>query len=356
MSQQLAQEFTRAIELEALRKNFAKFLLSRGYRIEKHWHKVSIVFFANVVRNSQDHNNADKILFTCSDELPSELSRCSFVRTPRDQTTISESEARDLISAFSMQKRMNAIASKVFKSHCVPQVNIKKDKEQTTFFIFTSRHKRILSLANKTVKKFENCGYRVCAQHKVQFACLLLRYLITSESGNNQLVADTSVIPDSKIDFEFFASPLNVSEERMKTKSYCSAFPDTDVPFGSRGSFFFVTPPQGSTCSFNPPYLLSLMNTAAERVLYLLETVPNLRIVCFLPGWSADVLLKLGRQKEYEIYKDTQFAAYDMLVNSKFLCDNKCYSKQELGYHDSHDGKYKNVADTSLLVLRNSKW
>ena len=355
MSKQLAQEFTRAIELQALRKTFAKFLLSHGYRAEKHWMKVSLVFFANVVRNSQKNSDANKLLFTCSDELPCELARCSFVCTPDGQGRITEATARRLVSGFGMQKRMDAIATKASSACYVPQVSTHKKGEQTTFTIFTARYNRSLSVANSTVEKFEKCGYNVCGADRVMFACLLLRYLVTAESGNNQLVADTSVVPDENIDFEFFASPLNVDETRMKTKSFCSAFPDTDVYFGSRGSFFFASPPAGSTCSFNPPYLLSAMNAAAERVLRLLETVPNLRVVCFLPGWSADVLLKLDRKEEYEMYKDVPFAAYDVLVDSKFLCVNKCYSKQELGYHDRHDGKYKNVADTSLLILENTQ-
>lgn len=87
-----------------------------GYRVERHWTKVFLIFFANIVRNSQEaghHNDADPLLFTCSDELPKELSRCSFVRTPNGQTTITEAKAQSLISAFGMQKRMDTIASNV---------------------------------------------------------------------------------------------------------------------------------------------------------------------------------------------------------------------------------------------------
>ena len=43
------------------------------------------------------------------------------------------------------------------------------------------------------------------------------------------------------IQFECFASPLNCRYGR-----FCSAFPDTDMAFGSLGSFFEFRPQQGS--------------------------------------------------------------------------------------------------------------
>jgi hypothetical protein len=50
------------------------------------------------------------------------------------------------------------------------------------------------------------------------------------------------------INMEAFASPLNAY-----FNTYCSAFADTDTPFGSLGSFFHFTPQSG--CIFvNPPF------------------------------------------------------------------------------------------------------
>ena len=51
------------------------------------------------------------------------------------------------------------------------------------------------------------------------------------------------------VNMECFASPLNSRYAR-----FCSAFPDTDAAFGSRGSFFHFRPTHGSFQA-NPPFV-----------------------------------------------------------------------------------------------------
>jgi hypothetical protein len=57
------------------------------------------------------------------------------------------------------------------------------------------------------------------------------------------------------VEFEMFASPFNC---HFGAGQYCSAFGDTDSPFGSRGNFFkFVEhdPPLEGSFEINPPFM-----------------------------------------------------------------------------------------------------
>jgi phosphorylated CTD-interacting factor 1 len=84
--------------------------------------------------------------------------------------------------------------------------------------------------------------------------------------------------------FECFASPLNARYSR-----YCSAFPDTDAPFGSAGSFFAFAPKRGAY-ELNPPFVPSLLDRAAHRALELIVAAEAagtaLSFAVVLPGWG----------------------------------------------------------------------
>ena len=84
--------------------------------------------------------------------------------------------------------------------------------------------------------------------------------------------------------FECFASPLNCYYGH-----YCSAFPDVDRPFGSRGSFTRFAPARGSY-EANPPFVDALIDDMATRLLALLDTAQAAdEPLCFavvLPGWA----------------------------------------------------------------------
>jgi phosphorylated CTD-interacting factor 1 len=84
--------------------------------------------------------------------------------------------------------------------------------------------------------------------------------------------------------FECFASPLNARYSR-----YCSAFPDTDAPFGSAGSFFGFSPTKGAY-ELNPPFVPALLDRAASRALALTAAAEAagsaLTFAIALPGWG----------------------------------------------------------------------
>lgn len=66
------------------------------------------------------------------------------------------------------------------------------------------------------------------------------------------------------VTFECFASPLN-----CYFRQYCSAFPDIDGYFGSRGTFLDYKPLTGSF-QMNPPFSEELMDAAITHVENLL--------------------------------------------------------------------------------------
>ncbi|KAF0973955.1 hypothetical protein FDP41_007039 [Naegleria fowleri] len=108
----------------------------------------------------------------------------------------------------------------------------------------------------------------------------------SSEEGANFHAA----LPEKGFDFlyrefqvchECFASPIN-----CYFNSFCSAFPDTDVYFGSRGSFFEFRPTRGFF-ECGPPYTLEVMNKTARYCLELLKASNEpLAFAVFVPEWT----------------------------------------------------------------------
>ena len=86
------------------------------------------------------------------------------------------------------------------------------------------------------------------------------------------------------VNFECFASPLN-----CYYGAYCSAFPDLDAPFGSRGSFARFSPTRGAY-ECNPPFVDVIIDACALRMIRLLEKAQAagepLAFAVVLPGWA----------------------------------------------------------------------
>ena len=86
------------------------------------------------------------------------------------------------------------------------------------------------------------------------------------------------------VNFECFASPLN-----CYYGAYCSAFPDLDAPFGSRGSFARFSPKRGAY-ECNPPFVDVIIDACALQMIRLLETAQAagepLAFAVVLPGWA----------------------------------------------------------------------
>ncbi|KAL7436711.1 hypothetical protein ACHAXM_005328 [Skeletonema potamos] len=101
--------------------------------------------------------------------------------------------------------------------------------------------------------------------------------------------------------FESFASPFNCYEMKQCGDSeFGSAFGDTDVWFGSEGSFFGVDfLSKGGCFQANPPFASEFMERMYQRMYHYLsmtngdddttEEIPPIQFVIFVPAWEESV-------------------------------------------------------------------
>ncbi|CAM1330231.1 PCIF1 (predicted) [Pycnogonum litorale] len=130
-------------------------------------------------------------------------------------------------------------------------------------------------------RRFENFLARTC--------CLIRRYQTffgnsPSEGHGSQGALPVPVFEclhrHFGVTFECFASPLN-----CYFKQYCSAFPDTDSFFGSRGPVLNFHPVSGSF-EANPPFCEELMEATVDHFEKLLNDSPEpLSFIVFVPEW-----------------------------------------------------------------------
>jgi len=93
--------------------------------------------------------------------------------------------------------------------------------------------------------------------------CCALRYTSLGGGGFQAALQEDCfdvLKEDWGVTFEGFASPFNCMYKR-----FCSAFPDTDAPFGSVGSFFDFHPTEGSF-ELNPPFEETLVERIADHL------------------------------------------------------------------------------------------
>lgn len=120
--------------------------------------------------------------------------------------------------------------------------------------------------------------------------CMVARYETFSGNASGLQGALPHHIFDSlentlAIHTECFASPLNTHFTQ-----YCSAFPDTDIPFGSLGSFYDYNPKDNEAYEANPPFVNETMFTMTKRLETLLDQaqILNKSLLYFVvvPTWS----------------------------------------------------------------------
>jgi hypothetical protein len=141
---------------------------------------------------------------------------------------------------------------------------------------------------------------------------------------------------------ECFASPLNSRYER-----FCSAFADTDAPFGSVGSFFDYNFSVGGCYQANPPFVANFIRSMYETMDRALHVcVQPLMFVVFVPAW-----------------KET--SGWNLLKNSSHLRKHVMLSQASHYYCEGTQHRRKDryrVAsfDTSVFFLQNeaacTKW
>ncbi len=137
--------------------------------------------------------------------------------------------------------------------------------------------------------------------------CMLARY--ETLFGNNASGLQGAIPPNvfealekatgRPVDGECFASPLNCHSQR-----FCSAFLDTDAPFGSLGSFFSFWPARG-VYQLNPPWTLSHLNAAVRHVHSLLERASSaneaLLFAVMVPAWRDASFLAALESSNYAV-------------------------------------------------------
>ncbi|KAL4235084.1 mRNA (2'-O-methyladenosine-N(6)-)-methyltransferase [Mactra antiquata] len=119
--------------------------------------------------------------------------------------------------------------------------------------------------------------------------CLIRRYHTMFGTQTNEGLSLQGALPLSVFEclhrvfgvtFECFASPLN-----SYFRQYCSAFPDTDSYFGSRGPILKFYPVSGSF-EANPPFSEELMEAMVDHFEGLLgESKEPLSFIVFIPEW-----------------------------------------------------------------------
>ena len=144
--------------------------------------------------------------------------------------------------------------------------------------------------------------------------------------------------------FECFASPLNA----FHTKGFCSAFPDVDGVFGSRGDFFENIKNgkiKRGSYQVNPPFVSDTMTRAVDAMGSALKAAEKtdqpLSFTVFVPGWTDE-------------------PAWQTLSTSKFTKNQFIVAAADHGYCDgaSHQRKAKfrsSLYDTGVFFLCSNK-
>lgn len=137
-------------------------------------------------------------------------------------------------------------------------------------YTVTARFKRVLAAAGYVA---ENGPANAAALNIA--AAIVLRYEAALAGSQHWGVpqAHANILYDTfGVSGEGFASPLNSRFIGKPGAVFCSAFPDTDGPVGSVGSFF-EQDLAGRDWLINPPYIESLMLAAAWHVIGCMERV-----------------------------------------------------------------------------------
>jgi hypothetical protein len=127
--------------------------------------------------------------------------------------------------------------------------------------------------------------------------------------------------------FELFGSPFNT------VRPYFGPFPDIEIMFGSRGTFFTTPfPAEFSSFTFNPPYAEDFLERAVTRLIEQMKLKEAAKqscfVLCVLPLWDPFVRKKSGApictaelRTTDDPNKARKFEAYDKLQNSGFMVE-----------------------------------
>jgi hypothetical protein len=180
------------------------------------------------------------------------------------------------------------------------------------------------------------------AEHEAAFACelfvLLARYDTLQGAGLQSalpgLVFDT-LLKMFDCCIECFASPLNCRYE-----SFLSAFPDTDLSFGSLGSFFDFDFSQGGSYQANPPFTSIFIEAMHRKMVHSLDQCKEpLMFIIFVPEWKDSPGWQALKRSNY--------------LQHYFSVEQASHSYAEGSQH-RRKGKFRIASfDTSVFFLQN---
>ena len=153
------------------------------------------------------------------------------------------------------------------------------------------KKKSVTSLSGRHEKKVgEEKEEYIDSDFKHKVFCLIVRYDALGGSGYHAAISGECfrilASPPMNVQAELFASPLNST-----LGHFCSAFGDTDTPFGSLGSFFDCVSSLGAGCfEVNPPFVEDVIARVIDALIAKLRSAS--RPICFvvvLPEWRDTV-------------------------------------------------------------------
>jgi phosphorylated CTD-interacting factor 1 len=117
---------------------------------------------------------------------------------------------------------------------------------------------------------------------------------------------------------ECYASPLNRHYD-----AYCSPFPDTDVPFGSSGSFYDFYPTNGSFVCHPPPVQQDILQMYAHIVHLLTSTDQPMSFFVFTPTMDTVDPLRDPSVAPYVVHSTViQRGCHIMTLGTQFRTSN----------------------------------
>ena len=231
----------------------------------------------------------------------------------------------------------------------------RKSKQRIT----VQHYEKLKTLINLRIERINETFKNDVRQEKIQLSdndindrifCLLLRYnaingTYTEGAGFQAAIPGACfdvLLKHLDCSMECFASPLN-----CRYPTFCSAFLDTDVMFGSIGSFFSsnFNPIEGSY-EANPPFVDTLIRKMALKMDLLLSTSKKqkkpLSFVVIIPEWD-------------------QTNGWKTLANSKHLRNHIVIQQRDHGYtegaqHLLNKTRFRIATfNTSIFILQNKR-
>ena len=181
--------------------------------------------------------------------------------------------------------------------------------------------------------------------------CLYLRYSYM-DADMQQLAIHPNikkVFKKEGLNFELFGSSINSLSD-----NYCSLFYDIEKYFGSKGGFFTLKIIQGIYWC-NPPYINSIMEECAKKLINTLKINKNVGFLITIPLWdkktqnlkSKEILINNNKNIDQSEFKD--YPIYYLL--KPFIKHELIIPKNKIPYFSFKLNKYIYAVDTYILFV-----